>query len=151
MFISLTLIGGGACVPSCASRKESEHRLWFENVKTKWGIPEVTPKHPYQSQQVFINFKSKPQLALSLFLFQMGKDVNRKSRENIPINLKKEEMSMYVKRFNAIDREKKGFITVTDMTRSMKVKTEGIWIKNFCEAGSGLKIRCQGKYSISVT
>ena len=56
----------------------------------------------------------------------MGKDVNRKSRENIPINLKKEEMSMYVKRFNAIDREKKGFITVTDMTRSMKVNAEEI-------------------------
>ena len=52
---------------------------------------------------------------------QMGKDVNRTSRENIPINLKKEEMSKYVKRFNAIDREKKGYITVTDMTRSMKV------------------------------
>ena len=113
---------------SCASRKRSEHRTWFDNVKKKWGKLQVTLKHPYQSQQVFINFKSKPKLALSLFLFQMGKDVNRKSRENIPINLKKEEMSMYVKRFNAIDREKKGFITVTDMTRSMKVNTVTIRI-----------------------
>jgi glycerol-3-phosphate dehydrogenase len=59
--------------------------------------------------------------AMNFLKTQMGKDVNRKSRENIPINLKKEEMAMYVKRFNTIDREKKGYITVTDMTRSMKV------------------------------
>ena len=52
----------------------------------------------------------------------MGKDVNRTSRENIPINLTKEEMSKYVKRFIAIDKDKKGYITVTDMTRSMKVR-----------------------------
>jgi glycerol-3-phosphate dehydrogenase len=61
------------------------------------------------------------QEAIVFLKTQMGKDVNRTSRENIPINLTKEEMSKYVKRFNAIDREKKGYITVTDMTRSMKV------------------------------
>ncbi len=46
----------------------------------------------------------------------------RKHRENIPISLTKDEMSLYVKRFNGIDREKKGYITVNDMTRSMQVK-----------------------------
>ena len=65
--------------------------------------------------------------AINFLKTQMGKDVNRTSRENIPINLKKEEMSKYVKRFNAIDREKKGYITVTDMTRSMKVKVPETW------------------------
>jgi len=51
---------------------------------------------------------------ISLFLF-------RKHRENIPISLTKDEISLYVKRFNGIDREKKGYITVNDMTRSMQV------------------------------
>ena len=59
--------------------------------------------------------------AINFLKTQMGKDVNRTSRENIPINLTKDEMSKYVKRFNAIDKDKKGYITVTDLTKSMKV------------------------------
>ena len=59
--------------------------------------------------------------AIKFLKTQMGKDVNRTSRENIPINLTKDEMSKYVKRFNAIDKDKKGYITVTDLTKSMKV------------------------------
>ncbi len=30
-------------------------------------------------------------------------------------------MSKYVKRFNAIDKDKRGYITVTDLTKNMNV------------------------------
>jgi hypothetical protein len=33
----------------------------------------------------------------------------------------KDEMSKYVKRFNAIDKDKRGYITVTDLTKNMNV------------------------------
>lgn len=64
--------------------------------------------------------------AINFLKTQMGKDVNKSSRENVPINLTKDEMSVYVKRFNSIDREKKGYITVNDMTRSMKEHGENV-------------------------
>ena len=59
----------------------------------------------------------------------MGKDANRASRDSIPINLTKSEISEYVNIFNLLDKEKKGFISVNDIRRSLKV--------NFCTFGYG--------------
>lgn len=51
----------------------------------------------------------------------MGKDVNKAMREAIPINLTQKEIGEYVKRFNNLDKEKKGFVSVNDIRQSMKV------------------------------
>ena len=51
----------------------------------------------------------------------MGQNVNRASREKIPINLTKSEISDYVKRFNNLDTDKKGYISLNDLRRSLKV------------------------------
>ena len=52
---------------------------------------------------------------------EMGQNVNRASREKIPISLTKSEISEYVKRFNSLDTDKKGYISLNDLRASLKV------------------------------
>ncbi|MPC96299.1 putative glycerol-3-phosphate dehydrogenase, mitochondrial [Portunus trituberculatus] len=62
--------------------------------------------------------------AASKYLQQeMGQNVNRASREKIPINLSKSEISEYVKRFNSLDTDKKGYISLNDLRASLKVRS----------------------------
>jgi len=51
---------------------------------------------------------------------QMGQQVNRQLKEKIPINLSKQEVDQYKKRFDTIDKEKKGYVSITDIKRAMK-------------------------------
>lgn len=51
----------------------------------------------------------------------MGLVVNRVSREKIPINLNEGEIKMYKKRFEIMDKDKKGFISINDIRRGLKV------------------------------
>ena len=51
----------------------------------------------------------------------MGKDVNKASQDNIPVSLTKAEIAEYVKRFNALDDGKKGYISINDIRKSLKV------------------------------
>lgn len=51
----------------------------------------------------------------------MGMSVNRASRDKIPITLSKEEIKMYVNRFQLMDEGHKGFVSINDIRRSMKV------------------------------
>lgn len=50
--------------------------------------------------------------------------MNRASREKMSINLSKDEMQLYIKRFGMIDSEHKGYVSINDIRRSMKVMTE---------------------------
>lgn len=52
----------------------------------------------------------------------MGQMVNRASKDTMPINLTKEETQTYIKRFQIIDKEKKGYVSINDIRRSMKVR-----------------------------
>jgi len=60
------------------------------------------------------------ELAMSFLRTEMGKDVNRASRDEIPINLTKAEIADYVKKFNALDHGKKGYVSINDIRRSFK-------------------------------
>ncbi|XP_058447444.1 glycerol-3-phosphate dehydrogenase, mitochondrial isoform X1 [Malaya genurostris] len=51
---------------------------------------------------------------------QMGQQVNRQLKEKIPINLSKSEVDQYTKRFETIDKDKKGYVSITDIKRAMK-------------------------------
>ena len=44
------------------------------------------------------------------------------SRDELPISLSKSEMGEYVKRFNTLDKDRKGFVTVNDIRQSLKVR-----------------------------
>ena len=61
--------------------------------------------------------------AMSFLETQMGKDVNKASQDNIPVSLTKAEIAEYVKRFNALDDGKKGYISINDIRKSLKVQS----------------------------
>lgn len=66
--------------------------------------------------------KEKQIKAASEFLAtEMGQMVNRASRDKIPINLSKEEIQTYIKRFQIIDKENKGYVSINDIRRGLKV------------------------------
>jgi glycerol-3-phosphate dehydrogenase len=52
---------------------------------------------------------------------EMGQLVNRASRDKIPINLSKDEIQSYIKRFRIIDKDHKGYVSITDIRRSFQV------------------------------
>ncbi len=54
---------------------------------------------------------------------QMGQDANRAAKESIPITLTKSEVAEYVRRFNNLDKERKGYLTVNDIRTILKVST----------------------------
>jgi len=64
--------------------------------------------------------------ALEFLKTQMGKDLNKASRDSIPISLAKEEIAEYVSRFNALDDGRKGFVSVNDMRKSLQVQGEQV-------------------------
>ncbi|XP_067629001.1 glycerol-3-phosphate dehydrogenase, mitochondrial isoform X1 [Eurosta solidaginis] len=51
---------------------------------------------------------------------EMGQIVNRTSKERIPIKLSKDEVQTYVKRFQIIDKDKKGYVSINDIRRALK-------------------------------
>ncbi|XP_064079124.1 glycerol-3-phosphate dehydrogenase, mitochondrial-like isoform X3 [Macrobrachium nipponense] len=72
--------------------------------------------------------EKKRQLAAAVQYLQreMGQNVNRASREKIPINLTKSEISEYVKRFNSLDTDKKGYISLNDLRASLKARGQDV-------------------------
>ncbi|KAL2728134.1 hypothetical protein V1477_017410 [Vespula maculifrons] len=65
--------------------------------------------------------KKKQQREASEFLAnEMGQMVNRASRDKIPINLTKDEIQLYIKRFGIIDKDNKGYVSINDIRRGLK-------------------------------
>ncbi|XP_034942515.1 glycerol-3-phosphate dehydrogenase, mitochondrial isoform X2 [Chelonus insularis] len=65
--------------------------------------------------------KKKQQQQASDFLAnEMGQMVNRASRDKIPINLTKNEIQLYIKRFQIIDKDRKGYVSINDIRRGLK-------------------------------
>lgn len=62
--------------------------------------------------------------AMEFLMTEMGQNVNRASRDKIPINLNKEEIQLYIKRFQIIDQDHKGYVSINDIRRSLKQSGE---------------------------
>uniref|UniRef100_A0A1Y1KFH1 glycerol-3-phosphate dehydrogenase n=1 Tax=Photinus pyralis TaxID=7054 RepID=A0A1Y1KFH1_PHOPY len=52
---------------------------------------------------------------------EMGQTVNRASRDKIPINLTKDEIQLYIRRFQLIDKDRKGYVSINDIRRGLKL------------------------------
>lgn len=52
---------------------------------------------------------------------EMGKEVNNQVRSQLPISMNKEEINKYSKQFHSLDRDRKGYIGINDLRRSIKV------------------------------
>ena len=68
--------------------------------------------------------KRQHKLASEFLANEMGQMVNRASRDKIPINLTKEEIQLYIKRFGIIDKDNKGYVSINDIRRGLKVCVE---------------------------
>ncbi|KAF2881657.1 hypothetical protein ILUMI_24514 [Ignelater luminosus] len=69
--------------------------------------------------------KDKQLKAATEFLHnEMGQMVNRASRDKLPINLSKEEIQLYIKRFQIIDKDRKGYVSINDIRRGLKEEGE---------------------------
>lgn len=64
--------------------------------------------------------KKQMNMASEFLQNEMGQMVNRASRDKIPINLTKEEIQLYIKRFNIIDKDHKGYVSINDIRRGLK-------------------------------
>lgn len=64
--------------------------------------------------------KEEIQLASEFLANEMGQMVNRASRDKLPINLSKEEIQTYIKRFQIIDKDRKGYVSINDIRRGLK-------------------------------
>ena len=65
--------------------------------------------------------KEETDRAKTFLLREMGLNLKRDMRRNVPINFTREEMSYYMKHFRKIDVENKGFLTLSDLKRHLQV------------------------------
>lgn len=59
--------------------------------------------------------------ALEFLATEMGQKVNKEMRDSTPISLTKDEINKFTKQFHSIDRDRKGYIGMNDLRRSIKV------------------------------
>merc|ERR1712059_63830 len=64
--------------------------------------------------------------AIEFLRMQMGKDLNKASRDSIPVSLTKAEIAEYVNRFKALDNGNKGYISINDIRKSLKAQGEEV-------------------------
>ena len=60
-------------------------------------------------------------MAMGFLSTQMGKQVNKSMKDAVEISLNKKEIKEYVKRFNALDYDKKGYVSTNDIRNSLEV------------------------------
>lgn len=102
-------------------------RLAFLNVQAAQealpGIIDIMAEELHWSAEE----KKKQHREASEFLAnEMGQMVNRASRDKIPINLTKDEVQLYIKRFGIIDKDKKGYVSINDIRRGLKVRISSL-------------------------
>ena len=52
----------------------------------------------------------------------MGKGANKTQREQAAVNLSVDEIKAYTKIFNALDYDAKGYVTISDIKKTLEVK-----------------------------
>lgn len=68
--------------------------------------------------------KRQEKLATDFLCQQMGLVANRAVKDKIQLNLSPEEVKTYKKRFEIMDKDKKGFVSITDIRRGLKVNAK---------------------------
>ena len=97
-------------------------RLSFLNVQAaEEALPRVAEIMAEELNWSRSKMQSEVDNAMDFLRIQMGKDVNKQNREETPVNLSVQEIKSYVKIFNALDYDKKGYVTVNDIKKSLEV------------------------------
>lgn len=102
-------------------------RLSFLNTQAaEEALPKVIQIMAEELKWSKSEIKAQEKEAISFLHSEMGMDINRESKENTPINLTREEMNDYIKRFQMLDVGNKGYISVNDLRRSFKKAGEEV-------------------------
>lgn len=97
-------------------------RIAFLNVQAaEEALPEIIRIMGEELKWSEDEKKKQHKMANEFLQLEMGQFVNRSSRDKLPINLSKEEMQTYIKRFQIIDKDRKGYVSINDIRRSLKV------------------------------
>ena len=97
-------------------------RLAFLNVQaTEEALPAIINIMAEELKWSESEKKNQLAAAMEFLKTEMGQNVNRQSRDKMPINLSREEVAGYIKRFQALDKERKGYISINDIRRGLKV------------------------------
>ncbi|XP_071043850.1 glycerol-3-phosphate dehydrogenase, mitochondrial [Parasteatoda tepidariorum] len=101
-------------------------RLSFLNVEaTKEALPTIISIMADELKWSRSKQQEEHKKALEFLQTEMGQDVNRQARET-PTNLTKEEVFAYTKKFQTLDKDKKGYITFSDLRQSIKAQGEKV-------------------------
>lgn len=57
---------------------------------------------------------------------EMGGNVNKESQQKLSMSFTKSEVDQYVQKFQSIDKDRKGYISVVDLRRSLKAAGENV-------------------------
>jgi glycerol-3-phosphate dehydrogenase len=105
------------------AEKKVPKRAYFHilsiTICLKWiGIGEIFLKSIFWFQRQY-------DMAVEFLQTEMGMKVSERTRaEAISVELSKTERDIYTKRFQSIDQEKKGYISINDIRRSLKVQLQ---------------------------
>lgn len=90
----------------------------------------------------FYYFKKQTEMARNFINREMGQDARAQSVSEVSLNLTKEEMQAAKDRFNQLDRDRKGHITVNDIRRHFRViKKKFILLSVIGEKSLKLKLK----------
>lgn len=102
-------------------------RLSFLNVQAaEEALPRIVEIMAEELNWSSSEKQKQMQDAVKFLNTEMGKEANRAAKENIPITLNKTEVSEYVKRFNKLDSDKKGYVSLNDIRILMRKDGEDV-------------------------
>ncbi|XP_075212783.1 glycerophosphate oxidase 1 isoform X2 [Lycorma delicatula] len=112
-------------------------RLAFLNVQAASealpGIVDIMAEELHWNE---VEKKKQLDTAAEFLQNEMGQMVNRASRDKIPINLSKDEVNLYIKRFQIIDKDRKGYVSINDIRRGLKkleLDSSEVQVKSFLD------------------
>ncbi|GFW54198.1 probable glycerol-3-phosphate dehydrogenase, mitochondrial [Trichonephila clavipes] len=95
-------------------------RLSFLNVQaTEEALPNIISIMADELNWNKNKQKEEYEKAMEFLRTEMGQDVNRKARVT-PVNFTKDEITSYTRKFQTLDKDRKGYITINDLRQSLK-------------------------------
>ncbi|CAL1291074.1 unnamed protein product [Larinioides sclopetarius] len=101
-------------------------RLSFLNVQaTEEALPSIISIMAEELNWSKSKQKEEYEKAMEFLRTEMGQDVNRKARVT-PVNFSKDEIASFTKKFQTLDKDRKGYITINDLRQSLKAQGEKV-------------------------
>jgi glycerol-3-phosphate dehydrogenase len=102
-------------------------RISFLNVEAaQEALPQIIEILTQELKWSKSEAKAQTEMATTFLKTEMGLGINKESVISSEIELTKDEINKYTKQFSALDQERKGYIGVNDLRRSLKATGQTI-------------------------